>query len=201
VTAVSRGSAILVQSSSSSPPDEELVRDCLEGNEDAWSALIDKYRRLIFSIAIKYGLSRDDAAEIFQEVCLTLLGELPRLRDPRTLAAWLIRVTCNECSLWRKRQSRYVAVGIGRSSLESGEVAEIPGSLLEQVQREQAFHDSISELGPRCRQLIHMLFFTTPAVPYEEVAKLLGVAKGSIGFIRMQCLQRLRRHLTDKGFR
>jgi DNA-directed RNA polymerase specialized sigma24 family protein len=46
-----------------------------------------------------------------------------------------------------------------------------------------------------------MLFFTTPAVPYEEVAKLLGVAKGSIGFIRMQCLERLRRHLVNKGFR
>jgi DNA-directed RNA polymerase specialized sigma24 family protein len=45
-----------------------------------------------------------------------------------------------------------------------------------------------------------MLFFATPAVPYEEVAKMLGVAKGSIGFIRRQCLERLRRHLIDKGF-
>ena len=191
---------ILVHSSSSSPPDEELVQDCLEGNEEAWSALIDKYRRLIFSIAIKYGLSRDDAGEIFQEVCLTLLDKLPGLREPRTLAAWLIKVTCNECSIWWKRQSRYVAVGIDQSSLESGEVSEVPVTLLEEVQREQAFHESISELNPRCRQLIDMLFFVTPAIPYDEVAKRLGVATGSIGFIRRQCLERLRRHLIDKGF-
>ena len=65
-----------------SASDARLVEDCLNGNEDAWLALIDRYKSLIYSIPLKYGLSADDAAEIFQSVCLSLLAELPKIRDP-----------------------------------------------------------------------------------------------------------------------
>jgi len=50
--------------------DARLIKDCLEGSESAWSALISKYKNLIFSIPMKYGFSRDDAADVFQAVCL-----------------------------------------------------------------------------------------------------------------------------------
>ena len=46
--------------------DERLVRACLDGDDDAWAALIDKYKRLIYSVPIKYGASPEDAADIFQ---------------------------------------------------------------------------------------------------------------------------------------
>ena len=45
---------------------EQMVRECCKGNEDAWSALIDQYKNLIFSIPIKFGLSREDATDVFQ---------------------------------------------------------------------------------------------------------------------------------------
>jgi hypothetical protein len=62
-----------------------LVRECLAGNEAAWAALIDKYKNLIYSIPIKRGFSPEDAADLFQSVCLDLLSELQRLRDPEAL--------------------------------------------------------------------------------------------------------------------
>src|SRR5581483_7852256 len=71
--------------------DELLVRECLLGSEEAWSDLIDKYRHLIFSIAVKYGFSREDASEVFQAVCLTLLQELSHLREPRAGGGGLIK--------------------------------------------------------------------------------------------------------------
>ncbi len=46
--------------------DDRLIRACLNGNEQAWSALIDKYKNLIYSIPMKYGASPEDAADIFQ---------------------------------------------------------------------------------------------------------------------------------------
>src|SRR5260370_39219027 len=84
--------------------DVRLVRDCLRGREEAWSALIHKYKNLIFSIPIKYGLSRDDAADVFQGVCLGLLSELPKLRDPRGLPKWLLQVTAHNCLHWTRPQ-------------------------------------------------------------------------------------------------
>jgi DNA-directed RNA polymerase specialized sigma24 family protein len=44
-----------------------------------------------------------------------------------------------------------------------------------------------------------MLFFETPARPYQEVARELGIATGSIGFIRGRCLKKLRQALEQEG--
>src|SRR5271170_7388957 len=77
--------------------DAKLVEKCLRGEEDAWTALLSKYKNLIFSIPIKYGFSREESADIFQSVCLDLLYDLKRLREPRALAGWLIRITYNKC--------------------------------------------------------------------------------------------------------
>jgi DNA-directed RNA polymerase specialized sigma24 family protein len=48
--------------------------------------------------------------------------------------------------------------------------------------------------------MVSMLFFDDPPRPYQEVAKELGVASGSIGFIRGRCLKKMRQLLEEKGF-
>ena len=184
----------------SAASDEQLVRGCLDGNHEAWGALIDKYRNLIFSIPIKYGLSQDDASDIFQDVCLKLLWELPRLREPRTLAAWLIKVTSHECVRWRRKQLRYGTLEIDEYNALAISAYEMPEEMLVELEREQGLREAIGELATRCRDLVKMLFFAVPPLPYDEVAKRLGLATGSIGFIRMRCLKRLRRMLEEKNF-
>ena len=81
-----------------------LVADCLTGDERAWSALLDRYKSLIYSIPLRYGTPHQDAADIFQAVCLDLFNELPRLRDAEALQGWLIRVTTNKCYHWKRRR-------------------------------------------------------------------------------------------------
>ena len=73
--------------------------------------------------------------------------------------------------------------------------------MLAETEREQMVRDALSELPPRCLELVRMLFFQEPSLPYEQVAKKLTVATGSIGFIRMRCLKRLRKILEKSGFR
>ena len=81
-----------------------IVAECLAGDERAWSALIERYKHLIYAIPIRYGAPHQDAADIFQAVCLDLFNELPRLRDAEALQGWLIRVTTNKCYHWKRRQ-------------------------------------------------------------------------------------------------
>jgi DNA-directed RNA polymerase specialized sigma24 family protein len=47
---------------------------------------------------------------------------------------------------------------------------------------------------------MHELFFEEPPRPYQEVAESLGLATGSIGFIRGRCLEKLRTFLKKRGF-
>jgi RNA polymerase sigma factor (sigma-70 family) len=174
-----------------------LVKECLEGNEGAWSALIDKYKNLIFSIPIKYGFSRDDASDVFQAVCLEMLSELPKLRKPEALPKWIMQVTAHKC-FHRRREQRRLVSDTENEPLEQAVPADAD-AILEAAQEEQEVRRVLSELPPRCRKLIHMLFFEEPALPYADVANALGIATGSIGFIRQRCLDRLRKLLLEAG--
>jgi len=60
--------------------------------------------------------------------------------------------------------------------------------------------EAVTRLSARCRELIRMLFFEQPPRPYAQVAETLGLARGSIGFIRSRCLKRLQVHLEELGF-
>jgi RNA polymerase sigma factor (sigma-70 family) len=180
--------------------DSKLVNECLAGNEEAWSALIDKYKALIYSIPIKYQTAPQEAADIFQTVCMELFVRLPDLREPQALPAWLMRVTHHE-SYRRKRQQKRFISSNSETGLPEPEVPPLAESLVQQIREEQILREAISILAPQCQRLVSALFFETPARPYAEIAAELGLAVGSIGFTRQKCIERLRRSLLKMGFR
>ena len=180
--------------------DRELVQGCVKGREEDWNALVDKYKNLIFSIPIRYGLSREEAADIFQTVCLKLIQELPRLRDPKALPKWLMQVAHHQCYRRKHQQQRTVSRDTD-SSLPEPITPAIADSLVQQTQEDQILREAMGTLTPQCRRLVELLFFETPPRPYAEVAAELGLALGSIGFTRQKCIERLRRHLDELGFR
>jgi len=183
--------------------DARLVRECVRGNENAWAMLLEKYKRLIYSIPIKYGLSHDEATDIFQDVCVELLAELPRLREPRALPKWLMQVTAHKCLRARGQAARLPLASEDRAS-QLHRVADtnpLSDHVMVDVEREQKLREAIATMAPRCRQLVEMLFLESPPRSYQDVARKLGLETGSIGFIRGRCLKRLRDELKKHGFR
>lgn len=177
--------------------DERLVRECVNGNQQAWSALLDKYKNLIFSIPIKLTMY-EEAADIFQAVCLDLLTDLPKLREPRALPKWLIQTCYHKC-LRHKRYAERVVLD-GETESRAADTSDLPQQLLVELEREQVIRDAISRMPDRCERMIRMLFFEDPPRRYQEVASELGLATGSVGFIRGRCLDRLKKELEKKGF-
>ena len=179
--------------------DTRLVKACLSGDEEAWSSLIDKYKALIYSIPVKYGLSRQEAADVFQATCTELLVRLPELREPRALPKWLMQVAHHESYRW-KRQSQRTVSRDAETDLPEPTTPAIAESLFQQTQEEQMLREAMTVLTPQCHRLVELLFFETPSRPYTEVAAELGLAVGSIGFTRQKCLERLRVQLDELGF-
>ena len=178
--------------------DEELVLECLQGSEEAWSTLLEKYRNLVYSVTVKYRMPSEDAADVFQAVWTDLFSELRRLRSPGALRSWLTTDAAHKCYQWKRRQNLR-----DRSSDAEVEAVDPQVSFVDwkqEVEREQSLRDAMRELPPRCQELIQLLFYEQPAIPYKEVGNRLGLAEGSIGFIRGRCLGKLRTMLQKMGF-
>ena len=183
--------------------DERLIGRCLKGDQEAWSALIDKYKNLIYSIPIKLGMHQD-AGDIFQSVCVDLLSELPRLREHRALPKWLMQTCYHKCLRYQRATDRLVELAPegtdSKAAPPANSADSFPEHMLVQLEQEQILRDAISELPDKCERMVQLLFFENPPRPYENIAEELGMATGSIGAIRGRCLAYLRKHLEKRGF-
>lgn len=190
-------------SSLSHSSDERLIGRCLKGDQEAWAALIDKYKNLIYSIPVKLGMHQD-AGDIFQSVCVDLISELPRLREHRALPKWLMQTCYHKCLHYQRATDRLVELAPegtdSDAALPASDSDEIPEHILVQLEQEQILRDAISELPDKCERMVRLLFFEIPPRPYEIIAEELGMATGSIGAIRGRCLAYLKKHLEKKGF-
>jgi len=179
--------------------DRDLVRECLSGSQQAWAVIVEKYKGLVYSVPVRYRMEPHDAADIFQEVWLDLHSELPNLREPGALRGWLITVAWHKCYQWKLRKRRQEK---STGDFEGEPAAESPSFLdwKQRLEQEQMLREAVKTLPERCRVMVEMLFFQDPPVPYADVARQLGLAEGSIGFIRGRCLKKLRVALEQMGF-
>ncbi len=180
--------------------DEDLVEECLRGNQEAWCRVVEKYKTLVYSAPMRYRMEPQDAADIFQEVWVDLYAELSKLRRPGALGAWLVSVAYHKCYQWKRRRAREAEPQGSGPIVEAVSQEPLFPEWKEQAERSQILRDAVAGLPERCQRMVDLLFFHDPPLPYAEVARTLGLAEGSIGFIRGRCLLKLREGLVQRGF-
>ena len=79
--------------------DLTLIQALRRGDSQAWEETLTKYERLLFYIPLKYGLSRDDAADVAQYCFIQLTQNIDTLRDDSNLGGWLSTVAQRQS--WR----------------------------------------------------------------------------------------------------
>src|SRR5258707_13651975 len=154
--------------------DEQLIGRCLKADQEAWSALLDKYKNLIYSIPIKLGMHQD-AGDIFQSVCVDLLSDLPRLREHRALPKWLMQTCYHKCLSYQRAASRVVELAPegteSNSALPASSVDELPEHMRAQLEQEPRWRDDISGVPDNGERMVRQHRFDSPPRPYEAVAE------------------------------
>ena len=181
--------------------DAELVAACIRREAWAWDALVDRYKRLVYSIALRSGLAQDDAADVLQTVFTVLLENLSNLRAPEGLAAWLITTAKRTSWSVARHRRREQTVGDGAGpSLPTEDTQKASNPADESRWADQALvRDALERLGERCRRLLWLLYYDRGEPTYEEVGRQMEMPVGSIGPTRARCLQKMRRLLQTMG--
>jgi RNA polymerase sigma factor (sigma-70 family) len=179
--------------------DTDLLMACQQGEEDAWGALVGRYERLVYTIPYRYGLTPSEVSDVFQSVWLALLRNLGSLRQPDRIAAWLVTTTRREC--WERRRGgsykKEFSSELDSNIIKTKSDEPSPDELVSTYERHEALRQAMEHLEPRCRRLIHLLYFD-PSIPsYADVSEMLSMPIGSIGPMRARCLKKLRKIMAD----
>ena len=155
-------------------PDRELVQRSVDGDRFAFALLVRRHERRVYNLALRMLGREEDARDATQDAFLTALRKLSTFRGEAAFSTWIHRVTVNACyDILRKRQRE--------PRLELPDDAEAgPG------QRDHAETTALS-VDVRRALLQVPLEFRAPLVlhdvqdlPYEEIAKVLGVPVGTV---------------------
>jgi len=179
--------------------DSELITACVNGEAWAWNALVDRYKRLIYSIALRANLGQEDAADVFQTVFTLLLENLHNIRDPQALGAWLI--TTAKRQSWRMLRKRQREVSDSEDSAELAAAEWLEDTHPDESRwADQALvRDALEHLDGRCKKLLWLLYYDRSEPSYEEISQRIRMPLGSIGPTRARCLQKLRKILQTMG--
>lgn len=182
--------------------DAELVGQCRRGSQTAWNELVDRYQRLIFTIPRRAGLSEEQAADILQEVFLTLFEKLDSIEQPERIRSWI--VTTAKFKTWGVvRGGKNFRAPESEEEMEA-EMANLPDAapladaLLIELEEQHLIRAALKELEERCQKILRLVYLTEPPKSYAEVAKAVGVGETSISPMRARCLQKLAKILTKK---
>ncbi|MBI1303860.1 MAG: sigma-70 family RNA polymerase sigma factor [Phycisphaera sp.] len=192
-------------------PDETLLERCRDGDAAAWEALVQRHRRLVWSILLKHRLREEEREDIFQQVFAALVEHLDGVRDGKALPAWLATTARRLCwrAAQRARSSREAAAGVGAADEDGAgidpEDTRGEREVVETATERQLVREGLERLGGKCRELLEALFGGSMQGPsgepnYALISERLGLRVGSIGPTRARCLEKLARVLGTLGF-
>ena len=192
--------AVRLESRAVDNSDAELVRLCRAGDQAAWNELVGRYQRLIYAIPRRAGLSDEQAADVFQEVFLTLLQKINDIEQPDRIRAWM--VTTAKFKTWsivRGEKGFYSPETDEEMEAEMANLRDnspLADDMLIELEEQHLIRSALKRLEERCRQIISMIYLRDPAASYVEVAKAIGVGETSISPLRSRCLKKLEKILS-----
>jgi RNA polymerase sigma-70 factor (ECF subfamily) len=174
----------------------ELIRRAAGGDRAAFRRLVERYRTVVYRMALQHAGNHHDAEDVAQEVFLKLYAALPKFREEAQFSSWLYRITMNACIDHGRRRT------VVRSREDSGAVVAEPSCGAPSPERrtyateiERAVRLEIGHLPPRQRLIFVMRHYQE--LKLTDIAGALGLQEGTVKRQLHAATRRLRQRLQD----
>jgi len=176
----------------SEPDDNQLVRECLGGDEHAFETLLLRYQRPVFNAVLRMVRDRDEASDLTQTAFLKAFEQLASFNSGNKFFSWLYRIAVNETINHVKRRRRLEPlVGEWASGARSPEAALVGTDLSRHVQ------DALMSLPFDARAVIVLRHFEGCA--YDEIAVIVGISEKTVKSRLFSARRQLKELLEAKG--
>jgi RNA polymerase sigma factor (sigma-70 family) len=170
--------------------DAQLVARCRDGDHEAWRALVDRFSRYVYAIAVQaYKLPEHDAEDVFQEVFARAYEHLPKLRNDEAIRPWLAQLTRRLC-IDRLR------AGSSEQLSEDIELADADDTIA-RIEDSLSVHDALATLPDNCQEILDRFFARDES--YRTIGQALDIPSGTIASRISRCLTKLRVEMEGRN--
>ena len=174
--------------------DQALVTASLAGDTTAFDEIVERHRRAIYQVCLRFVNNHEDASDLAQETFVRAWKGLGSFKGQAALSTWLYRIAVNVCL------NRVSAKRIHVEPLESDRVidpaAELPGTDLLRQERADAVRRAIAELPEKQRATLILRAYHE--MSHQEIADVLGSSVGTVKANFFHALANLKKILGNE---
>ena len=174
----------------SSQSDEELLMDYRErGDSEAFSELVRRYERELYSYLRRYLGDAEMAEDAFQAAFLQVHRKCQHYEPGRAFRPWLYTIATNQAIDAQRRSRRHRLVSLDRAGARDGEdVGKLldlltskeptPSTQLNAAERSAWLRTAVDQLPQSLRDVIQLVYFQE--MKYREAAEVLDIPVGTV---------------------
>ena len=162
---------------------EELVKEAKKGNNDAFSNLINMYRKELYLVAKSKLRNDDDIADCIQETIFKSYKNIKKLKNNSSFKYWIMKILINECNNFYEKKERK------ELSIDNENIKEMY-NVENEIHNSIDFESIVKDLSMDEKQILTLYYVS--GYNTKEIGKLLKKNDNTIRVKMMRAKNKLR---------
>ena len=159
--------------------DQLIINKVLKGNTNAFSELINTYKDLVFSLAVKITKNREEAEEISQDTFVKAYKNLSKFKGDSKFSTWLYRITYHTCLDALKKNKKHTnSFELNEITLNQIQTTDNALQTLERKERAKIMDRCLLQLPEEERSSLWLFYYKELSL--REIIEVTSLSEANI---------------------
>ena len=161
--------------------DETLLAAYLDGDREAFAALVERYRTELHGFLARFLGSSAAADDVFQETFLQVHMAASTFDRTRVFKPWLFTIAANKARDWHRRQKRRRAASLDATignDADGARMVDLLPSEAESSETRVRVKQVVDDMPALYREVLQLNYFQR--MSYQQISEVLGVPLGTV---------------------
>jgi RNA polymerase sigma-70 factor (ECF subfamily) len=154
--------------------DQHYIDKILQGETNSFAVLVDRYKDMIFTLALKMLKNREEAEEVAQDTFIKIYNSLNKFKGDSKFSTWIYKIAYNTClDRLKKNKKEDNNISIDEFSAHLIKTMDNALSALEEKERKQTIQNCLNLLPSEENFLLTLFYFEDQTL--EEIGKVMSI--------------------------
>jgi RNA polymerase sigma-70 factor (ECF subfamily) len=159
--------------------DQILIDQILAGDTNAFTLLVNRYKDLVFTLALRMLKNREEAEEVSQDTFIKTYRSLHKFKGDSKFSTWIYKVAYNSCLDQIKKNKKYLNdVEINEFTEHQVKTIDNAFDALVEEERNQLIQDCLHLLPSEDGFLLTLYYFEEQSL--DEIANIVGLTANNV---------------------
>lgn len=159
--------------------DQHYIDKILHGETNAFAVLVDRYKDMIFTLALKMVKNREEAEEVAQDTFIKIYSSLNKFKGDSKFSTWIYKIAYNTClDRLKKNKKEDLNISIDEFSAHLIKTMDNALSALEDKERKQTIQNCLNLLPSDENFLLTLFYFEDQSL--EEIGKIMSTNANNV---------------------